>query len=107
MTGVGEDHGVNRWQTAQAVEFSRALRVQLAEMNSKIAWIERQTARASNARAGALRTEATTLRRNVKEAESLIARLEQEYLGREAARPPQRRLPPKPGASPRAQLVDL
>ncbi|MGV0050101.1 hypothetical protein ACRU43_12815 [Mycobacterium colombiense] len=98
---------MDRWQTAQAVEFTRALRVKLTEMNSKLAWIERQTARASNARAGALRVEATTLRRHIKEAEALIARLEQKYLGREADRPSQRRLPPGPGASPRAQLVDL
>ncbi|WP_156752878.1 MULTISPECIES: hypothetical protein [unclassified Mycobacterium] len=98
---------MNRWQTAQAVEFTRALRAQLAEMNSKIAWIERQSARASNARAGALRMEATTLRRHVREAEALIASLDQKYLGRQAGRPSQRRLPPRPGASPRAQLVDL
>lgn len=97
---------MDRWQTAQAVEFTRALRVQLAEMNSKIAWIERQTARASNARAGALRMEATTLCRHIKEAEALIARLEQEYLGRESGRPSRRRPPPRPGAS-RSQLVDL
>ncbi|OBJ09417.1 hypothetical protein A5625_13165 [Mycobacterium sp. 1465703.0] len=84
---MGEDHGVNRWQTAQAAEFTRALRVQLAEMQSKIAWIERQTARASNARRVALRMEATTLRRHIKEAESLIARLERDYLGRENRRP--------------------
>lgn len=94
---MGEDHGVNRWQTAQAVEFTRALRAQLFEMNSKIAWIERQTLKASNARAGALRMEATRLRRNIKEAESLIARLEQDYLGREAAGSSPRRLPPGPG----------
>ena len=95
------------WQVTQAIEFVRLLRGQLAEMNTKIAWIERQTARASNARRGALRMEATTLRRNVKEAESLIARLERDYLSREAAGPPQRRRPPRPGAASRAQLVNL
>lgn len=121
MAVVGEDNGVNRWQTAQAAEFTRALRVQLAEMNGKIAWIERQISKASNARAGALRVEATTLRRNIKEAESLIARLEHDYLGREAAGPSPRRLTPRPGGlrrrrcgprhersfPSRAQLADL
>ena len=112
--------GWQTWQTAQAVEFTRALRVQLAEMNGKIAWVERQTIKASNARAGALRMEATALRRSIKEAESLIARLERDYLGGETAGPSPRagrsprRLPPKPEARPkarraplRAQLADL
>ena len=89
---------MSAWQVAQAVEFIRVLRAHLVEMNGKVAWIERQSVRASNARAGALRMEATTLRRNIKEAESLIARLESEYLGREAAGPSPRRLAPRPSA---------
>lgn len=87
---------MDRWQTAQAVEFTRLLRVQLVEMNSKVAWIERQHVRASNARSGALRMEATTLRRDIREAESLIARLEHDYLGRDPVDPSPRRLPPRP-----------
>lgn len=87
---------MDQWQTAQAVEFVRALRAHLVEMNGKVVWIERQSVRASNARAGALRMEATTLRRNIKEAESLIARLEHDYLGPEATGPSPRRLSPKP-----------
>ncbi len=84
-TGVGEDHPMDRRQVAQAVEFIRALRVQLGEMTSQLGWIERQNVRASNARASALRIEAATLRRDIKEAQSLIDRLERHYLERHAA----------------------
>ena len=78
---------MDRRQIAQAVELKRALRLRLVEMNGKVGWIERQGARASNARACALRMEATKLRRDIKEAEFLIARLEQLYLAQEAADP--------------------
>jgi len=71
---------MDAWQKAQAVEFIRALRFQVREMTGKLAWIERQTANASNARANALRAEAVVLRRDIREAEALVGRLEQRYV---------------------------
>ncbi|BCZ22279.1 hypothetical protein MYSE111917_11405 [Mycobacterium senriense] len=90
---------MGRRQIAQAVEFVRALHVQLQELNDKLASIERQIGTASNARARALRIEATTLRRDIREAQSLVEQLERCYLGgnsvdpaRPAARQRQARL---------------
>ncbi|ORW31514.1 hypothetical protein AWB91_14525 [Mycobacterium paraense] len=77
---MGEDHPMDRQQVAQAVELVRALRVQLGEMTSQLGWIERQNVRTSNARACTLRAEAAMLRRDIKEAQSLIDRLEHRYL---------------------------
>lgn len=71
---------MDAWQRAQAVEFIRALRFQLQEMTGKLAWIERQTGNASSARANALRAEGVALRRDIKEAESLVGQLEQRYV---------------------------
>lgn len=71
---------MDAWQEAQAVEFIRALRFQVREMTGKLAWIKRQTANASNARANALRAEAVVLRRDIREAESLVGRLERCYV---------------------------
>jgi hypothetical protein len=71
---------MDAWQKAQAVEFIRALRFQVREMTGKLAWIERQTANASTARANALRAEAVVLRRDIREAEALVGRLEQSYV---------------------------
>ncbi len=82
---MGQDHSMGRWQVAQAVEFVRALRVQLGEMTSQLGWIERQNLRPSNARARAMREEAATLRREIEEAQSLVDRLERRYLERHAA----------------------
>jgi hypothetical protein len=78
---------MERWQAAQAVEFVRVLRVQLRELNGKLVSVERQIATASNARARALRIEATTLRRNIREAQSHVEQLERCYLGSDAADP--------------------
>ena len=83
---MGNDHSLDRWQAAQAVEFIRALRVHLGEMTSQLAWIERQKMTASNARACPMRVEATALRRDIEEAKSLVGRLERGYLGRDDAR---------------------
>ena len=65
----------------QAVEFIRALRVQLLQMTRQLAWIERQdvTTR-SNGRAWAMRVEAAALRRDINEAQILIDRLQRRYL---------------------------
>lgn len=73
---------MGRWQVAQAVEFIRVLRVQLGEMTSQLSWIDRQNLTAANARASALRAEAATLRREIKEAQSLVDQLERRYLER-------------------------
>ena len=68
------------WQVAQAVEFTRALRIQLGEMTNQLVWIERQDVTASNARACAMRVEAAALRRDIQEAQFLIERLQRRYL---------------------------
>jgi hypothetical protein len=65
---------------AHAVELVRALRVQLAEMTSQLAWIERQDVTGRNARACAMRIEAAALRRDINEAQILIDRLQRRYL---------------------------
>ncbi|WP_156745580.1 MULTISPECIES: hypothetical protein [unclassified Mycobacterium] len=77
---MGEHQRVAEWQAAQAVEFIRALRRHEGATTSRLAWLERQTATASNARAGALRGEAATLRRDIQAAQELIDRLERTYL---------------------------
>jgi hypothetical protein len=71
---------MDAWQKAQAVEFIRALRFQLREMTAKLTWIERQMVTASSGRATALRAEGLALRRDIREAESLVGRLEQSYV---------------------------
>ena len=65
---------------AQAVELIRALRQQLHEMTTQLAWVERQDVTGSNGRACALRLEAAKLRRDIKEAKALIDRLQRRYL---------------------------
>jgi hypothetical protein len=77
LSAVGES------QAAQAVEFIRALRVQLLEMTSQLAWIERRDVTAWNARACAMRVEAAALRRDITGAKVLIDRLQRRYLGGE------------------------
>ena len=68
------------WQVPQAVEFIRALRVELGEMTSQLAWIERQNVTARNARAYAMRVEAAALRKDIQETEFLIDGLRRRYL---------------------------
>jgi hypothetical protein len=65
---------------AQAVELIRALRPQLQEMSTELAWVERQDVTGRNGRACALRMEAAALRRDIQEAQFLIDRLERRYL---------------------------
>jgi hypothetical protein len=76
-----EDLSVGACQAAQAVEFVRALRVQLLEMTSRLAWVEQQDVTRSNARACAMRRERAALRRDIQEAQFLIDRLQHRYLG--------------------------
>jgi len=75
-----EDLSEDGCQAAQAVEFVRALRVQLLEMTSKLAWLERQAVIRRNARACAMRIEGAALRRDINEAQILIDRLQRRYL---------------------------
>jgi hypothetical protein len=62
------------------VELVRALRHRLHEMTTRLAWVERQDVTGSNGRVCALRREAAELRRDIKEAQALIDRLQQRYL---------------------------
>ena len=75
-----DDHSVGEPEAAQAVELIRALRYQLDKMTAQLAWIERQGVTARNSRACAMRLEAAALRRDIREAESLIDRLQRRYL---------------------------
>jgi hypothetical protein len=65
---------------AQAVELIRALRHQLDEMTTQLAWVERQDVTGRNGRACAMRMEAAALRRDIQEAQFLIDRLRRRYL---------------------------
>ena len=67
-------------RAAQAVELIRALRHQLREMTKQLAWVERQDVTDRNGRACAMRMEAAALRRDIKEAQFLIDRLQLRYL---------------------------
>ena len=68
------------YQAAQALELVRALRHQLDEMTSQLAWVKRQDVTRRNGRACAMRLEAAALRRDVQEAKFLIDRLQRRYL---------------------------
>jgi len=65
---------------AQALELVRALRGQLHKMTAQLAWVIRQDVTGKNGRACAMRLEAAALRRDIREAESLIDRLQRRYL---------------------------
>ena len=62
-------------QVAQALELIRALRHQLHNMTTQLAWVERQDVTATNGRACAMRMEAAELRRDIHEAQALIDQL--------------------------------
>ena len=67
-------------RAAQAVELVRALRHQLREMTSQLAWVERQDVTGRNGRTCAMRLEAAALRQDIQEAQFLIDRLQRRYL---------------------------
>jgi hypothetical protein len=67
-------------EVAQARELIRALRDRLGEMTTQLAWVERQDVARSNGRAGALRLQAVRLRRDIREAQVHIDRLQLRYL---------------------------
>jgi hypothetical protein len=77
--GCEDPSVVGDCQAAQAVEFIRALQVQLRQMTSQLAWVERQGATHRSSRE--MRLEAAALRRDIQEARVLIDRLQQRYLG--------------------------
>jgi hypothetical protein len=78
---VGCDHFVVRYcDVAQALELVRALRHQLHEMTTQLAWVEGQDVTGRNGRACAMRMEAAALRRDIKEAQVLIDRLQRRHL---------------------------
>jgi hypothetical protein len=53
-------YAVGEWQAAQAVEFIRALQVQLRKVTGRLAWVERQGVTDRSSRE--MRLEAATLR---------------------------------------------
>jgi hypothetical protein len=67
-------------EVAQARELIRALRDRLGEMTTQLAWVERQDVARSNGRAGALRLQEGRLRRDIREAQGHIDRLQLRYL---------------------------
>jgi hypothetical protein len=77
---MGHDGSVGRWQVIQAMELTRALRVQLVEMTRRLAWLERQNVAGRKDRVRARRIEAAELRRDLKEAQLHIDRLQRRYL---------------------------
>lgn len=80
---MADDHVIGKSQPVQAANFVRELQWLVGTMTSRLAWVERRSLMASNARSGALRTEAAGLRRDIREAQSLIERLERCYLARD------------------------
>jgi hypothetical protein len=91
---------------AQAVESVRALRDQLHEMTRQLARLERHGVTGTNGRASAVRCEAAALRRDIREAQILIDRLERRYLNGNGHTHP--RLPEQPRrAVARTPIVDL
>ena len=71
---------MGRHEVAQAVELVRALRHQLHEMTTQLAWVERQGVTSRNGRACAMRQEPAALRRDIQDAQALIDRLQRRYL---------------------------
>jgi hypothetical protein len=67
-------------QAAQAVEFIRVLQVQLRNLTSQLAWVERQGATDRSSREMRLEA-AALLRLDITEAKVLIDRLQRRYLG--------------------------
>ena len=71
---------MGRREVAQARELVRAVRHELHEMTTELAWVERQEVTGRNGRACAMRMNAAALRRDIQEARALIDRLQRRYL---------------------------
>jgi hypothetical protein len=84
---------VDERNAAQAVQLIRALRDQRHEMTRQLARLERQGVIGTNGRISAtIRHEAAALRRDIRQAQTLIDRLEHRYLngdGRTQPRQPE------------------
>jgi hypothetical protein len=86
---------VDERDAAQAVELVRALCDQLHKMSRQLARLERQGVIGTNSRASAVRCEAAALRRDMKEAQILIDRLERRYLNDNGHSQPRRTEQPR------------
>jgi hypothetical protein len=65
----------------QALELLRALDRQLRKMTGQLACLEREDVTRTNGRAREMRLEAAALRRDIREGQVLIDRLQRRYLG--------------------------
>jgi hypothetical protein len=72
---------------AQAAELVRALCDQQRRMMDQLAWLERRDIRGKDRQSLALRREAAALRQDIKEAQTLIDRLERRYLNGDGQAP--------------------
>ncbi|MGO8767964.1 MAG: hypothetical protein ACLQIK_14495 [Mycobacterium sp.] len=88
-------------EAAQAVKLVHALRHQLHEMTTQLARVERQDVTRRNGRACAMRLEAAALRRDIREAQVLIDRLQHRYLSGDE------RTQQRPAGGPSRAMVDL
>jgi hypothetical protein len=75
-----DDRVMRHCEVAQALELVRAVRHELHEMTTELAWVERQEVTGRNGRACAMRMNAAALRRDIQEAQALIDRLQRRYL---------------------------
>ncbi|MEE6177522.1 hypothetical protein [Mycobacterium sp. 050134] len=77
---MGDGDEVVGYEAAQALELIRALHDQLREMAAQLGRVERQHRAGLTGGAGALRAEAMSLRRDMREAQFHIDRLRRCYL---------------------------
>jgi hypothetical protein len=82
-------------RVAQAAELNRALRAQLRDMSERLASVERRGLQHGSTLTPALRREAAALRRDIRQAQALIDRLQRSY-GDERPRRTPPRYPPHP-----------
>ena len=69
---MGQGFSVGQGEAAQAMELVRALREQLDKMTAQLASVNRRGVTGRSHRASAMRLEATSLRRDINEAQLLI-----------------------------------
>jgi hypothetical protein len=86
---------------AQAAEMVRALCDQQRRMLDQLAWLERRDITDKDGHSLALRREATALRQDIEEAQTLIDRLERRYLNGDG------QTQPRPTATPASGSLSL